>query len=82
MSEWEVSNVLEVLDHADRNLWECIRLNTYVLAQVNSKKKLKSTDIVKLPWDRVNKSTGETNITNSDIERLKNKAQYIKQNLI
>lgn len=80
MSEWEVSNVLEVLDHADRNLWECIRLNTYVLAQINSKKKLKSSDIIKLPWDKV--STGDTKISKEDIERLKNKAEQIKQNLI
>lgn len=80
MKEWEVSNVLSLLDHTDRNLWETIRFNTYVLAQINSKKKLKTTDIIKLPWDNDIKEKKDTSISNEEIERLKNKAEQMIKN--
>lgn len=58
--------------------WEQTRLLAYITAQINSTKKLKPTDIISFSWDE--ESTGDTAISNEDIERLKNKAkQYINK---
>lgn len=80
MMEWEATSLMEMIDHADRNLWECCRMQMYIIAQVNSKKKLKPKDIMKFPWEKA--SAEETNITNNDIERLKQKAELMKKKLL
>ena len=59
------------------NSWEQCRFISYVLAQINSTKKLKPTDILSFTWDK-EEDNKNTMITNEDIERLKNKAkQYL-----
>lgn len=51
----------------------------YVIAQCNSTKKLKPTDIMQFTWD--SDTTGETSISNEDIKRLKEKPkQYTTHN--
>ena len=61
-----------------RNSWEQCRFISYVLAQINSTKKLKLTDILSFTWDKEEEDDKNTIITNEDIERLKNKAkQYL-----
>ena len=51
----------------------------YVIAQCNSTKKLKPTDIMQFTWD--SDTTGETSISNEDIKRFKEKAkQYTTHN--
>lgn len=44
-----------------------------MIAQVNSTKKLKPTDILSFTWD--DKKVEDTAISNTDIDRLKNKAK-------
>ena len=51
----------------------------YVIAQVNSRKQLKVTDILKLPWD--GDSVHNTTISDKDIARLKNKAKLLEKEL-
>ena len=59
------------------NSWEQCRFISYIIAQVNSTKKLKPTDILSFTWDK-EEDNKNTMITNEDIERLKNKAkQYL-----
>ena len=75
-TEWEVNDLIDNIPYLDRNLWDSQRLNAYITAQVNSKKKLTQQDICKFKWDEhdieefVKKDT-DTNISTEDINRLK-----------
>lgn len=74
---WELNDVIDNLPYLDRNLWETTRLNAYVVAQGNSRKKLQMQDICKFKWEE----SGENqDISNSDIERLKAKAKRYEHN--
>lgn len=73
MQWYEVEACLEGLDHKNRNGWEQTRTISYLIAQSNSTKKLKPTDILKFHWDSEVKEENTT-IANTDIERLKQKA--------
>ena len=54
--------------------WEQARLIGYITAQTQSTKKLKVTDIIKFPWEH----SEPVVVTNSDIERLREKANQFK----
>ena len=58
---------------AFKDSWEQARLISYIIAQTNSKKKLKLTDIISFNWD--NEEAPNTSISNEDIDRLSNKAK-------
>lgn len=55
--------------------WEQTRLISYLIAQTNSKKKLKLQDIIKFQWETDNEST---KITNEEINDLSRQAQEIE----
>ncbi len=81
-SEWEINDIVENIPFLDRNMWESARLETYVVAQVNSRKKLQLQDICKFKWedtsamgDMMENKPKDVEITNEDIERLKNLAK-------
>lgn len=79
MQMYELEPLISNLHKKDRNSWEQARMIAYVIAQCNSTKKLKPTDIMQFTWD--NDTTGETSISNEDIKRLKEKAkQYTTHN--
>lgn len=80
MKPYEVNDIINCLNYTDFNLWESSRLTSYVVAQTNSKKKLVKTDIVKFPWDKEEFETKDIEISNEDIQRLRNKAKTIKIN--
>lgn len=72
-SEWELNDMIELIPYCDRNSWEQSRMNAYILAQVNSRKKLSPSDIVSFKWEDNNELEEHiTTITDEDIERLKN----------
>ena len=54
-------------------------MNGYIFAQSNSKKKLSPQDIMKFPWDEVELEKN-IEISNEDIQRLKEKSKTIKIN--
>lgn len=82
MQDYEVNDILDALPYLDRNSWEQSRLQSLVTAQVNSKKQLKATDIIKLPWDEDNVTeTSPTEISTEDIERLKKKSELIYKHI-
>lgn len=56
--------------------WEQSRLIAYMIAQTNSTKKLKLTDILKFQWD---KEEAETSISNADVDRLREQAKQYEQ---
>lgn len=74
---WEINDIIEYLPYLDRNLWETSRLNAYVVAQVNNRKQLKMQDICTFKWEE---TTGNIEISNEDIERLKAKAKKYEYN--
>lgn len=55
--------------------WEQTRLISYLIAQTNSRKKLKLQDIIKFQWETDNEST---KITNEEINDLSKQAQEIE----
>lgn len=74
-SEWELNDLIDLVPYCDRSPWEQARLNAYVTAQVNSRKKLDMQDICKFKWEEIENDMfiQEHNyeITDEDIERLK-----------
>ena len=78
MQPYEVNMILEYIGNADKTSWEQTRMQMYITAQVNSKKKLKPVDIMKFSWDDI-KQDIDTSISNSDVERLTNKAKELEK---
>ena len=79
MQDWEVQDIYSNLQYADASSWEQTRWLMYVVAQVNSRKQLKVTDILKLPWDG---GSIDTTISNEDVTRLKEKARLLEKELL
>lgn len=75
---YEIQAVMNYEYYAHKDSWEQTRLLAYIMAQVNSRKTLKQSDILDFYWEK--KEVVDTGNSNSDLERLKKKAQqYIKQ---
>lgn len=83
MEEWEVNDMLDNLRYLERNEWERSRYAIYSNIQINSKKKLKPTDIMKFEWDDEKETETFENktITKEDIKRLNEKTKIINQAL-
>ena len=81
MAMYEIEPLVSSLLLRHKESWEQTRILAYILAQVNSTKKLKPTDILSFTWDKEDKQDKNTSITNKDIERLKNKANQIIKKL-
>ncbi len=78
LQDWEVYDFYNMLQYADANSWEQTRWLMYVIAQVNSRKQLKVTDILNFSWDQTQKNT---TITDDEIKRHKEKADIIGKKL-
>ena len=78
MQEYEVNTIIENLPYLDRSSWEQHRFQVYTSVQMNSKKKINPTDIMKFAWD----DKEDTSITITDIERLRNKSKEISNTII
>lgn len=63
---------------AYKDSWEQSRLVAYMIAQTNSTKRLKLTDILEFQWEDKN---ADTAISNEDVARLRQKAKQY-ENLI
>lgn len=75
MEMYEVKAIMEYQYYAHKEDWEQARLISYLIAQTNSTKQMKVTDILKFPWD----SEADTSISNADVDRLKEKALLFEQ---
>lgn len=74
--EWyEINSLLKYRHYAVKESWEQSRLITYMIAQTNSKKHLKITDIIKFPWDDDEDEKECTKITTDDVKRLNEMAK-------
>lgn len=74
---WEINDIVENLPYLDRMSWEQTRLLAYIGAQTHSTKKLDITDIIQFKWDE--KQQKNIEISNSDIQRLKNKSEMLQK---
>ena len=79
MSFIEVESFLDGLNRRNRESWEQTRLLGYIIAQSNSTKTLKQTDILRFPWDEEEKK--DTSVTNEDMKRLRSKAKALESQL-
>ena len=56
---WEAYLLCENLQYCDRSIWESSRIIAFMVAQSNSKKKLKLSDVSKFEWENTKKSKPE-----------------------
>lgn len=70
-TEWELNDIVNNIPYVDRNIWESSRMQAYVTAQVNSRKKLELSDICKFKWEEKSTDQSDMEISNDDIQRLK-----------
>ena len=62
--------------YAYKDGWEQARLVAYMIAQTNSQKRMKVTDILRFQWDQEQE---QTSISNEDIARLRERAKQYEQ---
>lgn len=78
MTFGEVETFLTGFNRRSRDAWEQTRIIGYIIAQANSTKKLKQTDILRFPWDE-NRENETTCVSDDDMKRLREKAKLVEQ---
>lgn len=81
LQDWEIYDLYKMIQYADTNEWEMTRWLMYVVAQVNSRKKLDLNNILKFPWEK-EESEDNTSISDDDIVKLKKLAKDYVKNII
>lgn len=73
LQQWEVNDIIENLGYTDRNSWEQCKINSYIIAQVNSRKKINKDSFMQFKWNEetVDEEEHDYEISNEEIERLK-----------
>lgn len=74
-TEWELNDIVSNIPYLDRNMWEIGRMQSYITAQVNSRRKLQFSDICKFKWEEEPKEESDIEISTEDINRLKQLAK-------
>lgn len=79
---YEIRAIMKYEYYATKDNWEQARLIAYLIAQVNSKKKLKLTDITNFYWeDNTNTGSDNTTMSNANLDRLRKKAKQYLNNI-
>lgn len=83
MQEYELFDIYNAIEYTNLYTWEQTRWIVYAICQVNSKKKLKQSEIFKLPVDEgYKKETHLTKeITNEEISKLKQMSEEVSKYL-
>ena len=75
MKPYELSIICDSLHLRTKDSWEQARMVAYMTAQVNSKKKLKPTDIIEFAWENKasqhHQQKDNTPLTVEDVEHIK-----------
>ena len=80
MSFYEMDALMENLYLVDKSDWERTRTLSYIVAQVNSKKKLSPEKIMKFPWD--SESSGDhTRLTDAEVARLEEERKILEEKM-
>lgn len=77
MEMYEVNALIKNQYRRHKDDWEQARLIAYLIAQCNSKKRMKLTDIVKFPWEKKNV---KDEIDFEAIKRIRAKAHSMLEN--
>ena len=77
MEFFECIAALKHQEYAIQDGWEQARLIAYLIAQCNSKKRMKLTDIVQFPWEKKNV---KDEIDFEAIKRIRAKAHSMLEN--
>lgn len=81
MSLSEVNLFLGGLSVRNRDAWEQTRMVCYIIAQANSSKTLKQSDILRFPWDDSSGSEiDSTSVSDEDMRRLRELAKQYESN--
>lgn len=75
----EVESFIDGLNRRNREAWEQTRLLGFIIAQSNSTRTLKQTDILWFPWDEEEKK--DTSVTDEEMQRLRAKAKEVESQL-
>lgn len=75
----EVESFIDGLNRRNREAWEQTRLLAFIIAQSNSTRTLKQTDILRFPWDEEEKK--DTSVTDEEMQRLRAKAKEVESQL-
>ena len=76
MTEYEASECLKYAEFVDRIDRELLRYQLYVSIQSNSKKEIKPTEILKLPWDNAFLDETEFKYNEKEEKNLEIKSEY------
>lgn len=77
MKWYEINGLMKYEYYKEKEDWEQARLIAYVIAQVNSKKKLKIEDVIPFYWENNQEKIASSK---EEFERLKNKAkEYLEK---
>lgn len=71
MTEYELYILYDNLEYSDFTNKEMSRILGYIIAQTQSRKKLKPEDIMQFPWDKPDVKHTRKEDTKEDIERAK-----------
>lgn len=80
MTFGEVEAFLTGFNRRNREAWERTRVIGYIIAQANSTKKLEQTDILRFPWDNESETNKDTQVSDEEMLRLREKAKQVAQN--
>lgn len=75
MTYYEAALIIDNLGNSDRNQWEMARQIIRATFQIMSKKQLKVTDILSLPWDE---NTQNEEPDEQEVERVKRLAKSLE----
>lgn len=75
---YEIRAVMNYEYLAHKDSWEQARLVAYLVAQSNSSKHIKPTDIANFYWEK-EAGSDNTAISDKDVSRLKERAKQYKQ---
>lgn len=71
MKSYELTIICEKLHLRTKDQWEQARMISYLIAQVNSNKKLKPTDIINFAWEKQVTKEEPHNYSIDEVERIK-----------
>lgn len=75
---WQINGLIRDSYLCHSNEWEQARLIAYIMAQVNSKKKIKPTDLLRFSWEKEEAYTTKP-VSAEELLRLQNKAKQMEE---
>ena len=76
MEFYEIRAIMKYQHYAHKDEWEQARFISYLIAQVNSKNKLKLKDIIEFEWDK-DIDEMSNSVSNEEIAKLRKEAQNV-----